>query len=137
MVDNRNPQELYNALESADMILLKKYLGKLDQLPIIDIPESISNIKTGSNVVLYHVDKLVYDNKENVHDKLTTVFSSLLSDKNNGLVMLIRGAKDHVDFYIGNTNRNINSYGAVPVKSLENTGRTLSSVLKGNFPGTK
>ena len=98
MVDFRNPQELYKALESADMILLKKYLGKLDQLPIIDIPESISNIKTGSNVVLYHVDKLVYDNKENVHDKLTTVFSSLLSDEDNGLVMLIRGAKDHVDF---------------------------------------
>lgn len=68
MVDFRNPQELYNALESADMILLKKYLGKLDQLPIIDIPENISNIKTGSNVVLYHVDKLVYDN--NVADHL-------------------------------------------------------------------
>ena len=136
MVDNRNPQELYNAFESADMILLKKYLGKLDQLPIINIPESISKIKTGSNVVLYHVDKLVYDTKENVHDKLTTVFSSLLSDEDNGLVMLIRGAKDHVDFYIGNTNRNINTYGAAPVKSLENAGRTLSSVLKGNFPGT-
>ena len=42
MVDFRNPQELYNALESADMILLKKYLGKLDQFPIIDIPERIS-----------------------------------------------------------------------------------------------
>ena len=86
--------------------------------------------------MLYHVDKLVYDKKENIHDKLTTVFSSLLSDENNGLVMLIRGSRDHVDFYIGNVTRNI-SNGVAPAKTIENAGKTLTGVLKGNFPGTE
>lgn len=136
-MDERNQQDLYNTFESADTILLKKYVNNLDKFPIINPGKSITDIKVGSNATLYHIDKLVYDKKENIHDKLTTVFSSLLSDENNGLIMLIKGAKDHVDFYLGNVSRNVNSDGVVPAKVIENTGKTLSSVLKGNFPGTE
>lgn len=136
MEDIRSQQDLYNAFESADMILMKKYIDNIDQFPIIEPGSGITSIKVGSNAVLYHVDKLVYDKKENIHDKLTTVFSSLLSDDNNGLVMIIKGEKDHVDFYIGNVSRNINN-GKIPAKYIENTGKTLSSILKGNFPGTE
>ena len=128
-------QDLDAAFENADLILMKRYISELSKMPIVVPVEKITNIEIGSNVVLYHVDKLVYDNKENVHDKLTTVFSSLLSDDHNGLIMLIRGENDHIDFYVGNT-RNTNRDGKVPVRSLENTGRTLASIIKGNFPGT-
>ena len=135
-MEERNQQDLYSAFESADTILLKKYVDNLDQFPIIAPGEDVLNIKVGSNAVLYHVDKLVYDRKENVHDKLTTVFSSLLSDENNGLLMLIRGKTDHVDFYIGNVTRKM-SDGKPVTKAIENTGKTLTGVLKGNFPGTE
>lgn len=135
-MEERNQQDLYSAFESADTILLKKYVDNLDQFPIIAPGEDVLNIKVGSNAVLYHVDKLVYDRKENVHDKLTTVFSSLLSDENNGLLMLIRGKTDHVDFYIGNVTRKM-SDGKPVTKTIENTGKTLTGVLKGNFPGTE
>lgn len=135
-MDERNKQDLYNAFESADTILMKKYVDNIDQFPIIEPGEDIKNIKIGSNAALYHVDKLVYDKKENVHDKLTTVFSSLLSDENNALVMLISGKRDHVDFYIGNAYRNIKDK-TILSKTIENAGKTLTGVLKGNFPGTE
>lgn len=136
-MDERNQQDLYNTFESADTILLKKYVNELYKYPIIEPGKNITDIKVGTNAALYHIDKLVYDKKENIHDKLTTVFSSLLSDDNNGLIMIIKGLKDHVDFYIGNVSRDINDDGVVPARIVENAGRTLSSVLKGNFPGTE
>ena len=135
-MEDRNQQDLYNAFESADTILLKKYVDNLNKFPIVVPNDELLSIKVGSNAVLYHIDKLVYDKNENIHDKLTTVFSSLLSDSNNGLIMLIRGTHDHVDLYMGNVSRNIID-GVVPAKNLENTGKTLASVFKGNFPGTE
>ena len=79
-MDERNQQDLYNTFESADTILLKKYVNELYKYPIIEPGKSITDIKVGTNAILYHIDKLVYDKKENIHDKLTTVFSSLLSE---------------------------------------------------------
>ena len=66
-----------------------------------------------------------------------TVYTSLLSDEKISLVMIIKGAKTHVDLYLGAVSRNINEKGGVPVKALENAGKTLASVLKGNFAGTE
>lgn len=132
-MDERNQQDLYDAFESADTILMKKYVDNLDKYPIIIPGKEIKDIAVGSNAVLYHVDKIVYDKNENVHDKLTTVFSSLLSNENNGLIMIIRGFADHVDFYIGSVIKN-----AILEKALvDNAGNTLKGVLEGNFPGTK
>lgn len=137
MIDERKKADLYNAFENADTILLKKYVSTLNKLSMIEVSESISNIKVGSNACLYHVDKIVYDKDENIHDKLMTVYTSLLSDEKTSLVMIIKGAKTHVDLYLGAVSRNINEQGGVPVKALENAGKTLASVLKGNFAGTE
>lgn len=137
MIDERKKADLYNAFENADTILLKKYVSTLNKLSTIEVSESITNIKVGSNACLYHVDKIVYDKDENIHDKLMTVYTSLLSDKKTSLVMIIKGAKTHVDLYLGAVSRNINEQGGVPVKALENAGKTLASVLKGNFAGTE
>lgn len=137
MIDERKKADLYNAFENADTILLKKYVSTLNKLSMIEVSESITNIKVGSNACLYHVDKIVYDKDENIHDKLMTVYTSLLSDEKTSLVMIIKGAKTHVDLYLGAVSRNINEQGGVPVKVLENAGKTLASVLKGNFAGTE
>ena len=137
MIDERKKADLYNAFENADTILLKKYVSTLNKLSMIEVNESITNIEVGSNACLYHVDKIVYDKDENIHDKLMTVYTSLLSDEKISLVMIIKGAKTHVDLYLGAVSRNINEKGGVPVKALENAGKTLASVLKGNFAGTE
>ena len=111
MTDERMKADLYNAFDNADTILLKKYVGTLNSLPMIEAGEAITRIQTGSNACLYHVDKIVYDKDENIHDKLMTVYTSLLSDEKNSLVMIMKGAKTHVDLYLGAVSRNVNEEG--------------------------
>ena len=137
MLDQRKKADLYNAFENADTILLKKYVSSLDELPLIEVNEAITNIRVGSNACLYHVDKIVYDKNENIHDKLTTAYTSLISDESTSLVMIIKGEKTQVDLYLGAVSRRVNEMGGVPTKTLENAGRTLANVLKGNFAGTE
>lgn len=137
MVDERKRQDLYNAFEDADTILLKKYVTTLDKCNIIPVDERITRIPVGSNVCLYHVDKIVYDKDENIQDKLTTVFTSLISDRRNSLVILLKGTPKQVDLYIGAIYREANEEGRVSSSSLENAGKTLSNVISGNFPGTE
>ena len=62
-------QDIDATFENADLILKKRYISELSKMPIIVPAERITNVEIGSNVVLYHVDKLGYDNKENVHYK--------------------------------------------------------------------
>ncbi|MEY8356766.1 DUF87 domain-containing protein [Lachnospiraceae bacterium 54-53] len=137
MVDERKKQDLYNVFENADTILQKKYVSKLDELPVVEVGKEITNIKVGSNICLYHIDKIVYDESENIHDKLTTVYSSLFANEESALVLIVKGSKEHVDLYLGAVSRKVNDQGSIPVKSLENSGKTLSSVMQGNFPGTE
>ena len=137
MLDQRKKADLYNAFENADTILLKKYVSELDELPLIEVNEAITNIRVGSNACLYHVDKIVYDKNENIHDKLTTAYTSLISDEATSLVMIIKGGKTQVDLYLGAVSRRVNDMGGVPTKTLENAGKTLANVLKGNFAGTE
>ncbi len=136
MEDERKRADLYNAFENADTILLKKYVNDLDQLPMIEVGDDITKIKVGSNACLYHVDKIVYDKNENIHDKLMTVYTSLTSSEKISLIMIIRGLKTHVDLYLGAVGRNI-SEGSTPPKVLDNAGKSLVGVLKGNFAGTE
>ena len=71
-------EELYTAFESADTIVLKKYVNALEKLSVYDSNiEPIKQIQLGGNICLYHIEKIVYDAKENIHDKLTTIYSSL------------------------------------------------------------
>ena len=137
MTDERMKADLYNAFDNADTILLKKYVGTLNSLPMIEAGEAITRIQTGSNACLYHVDKIVYDKDENIHDKLMTVYTSLLSDEKNSLVMIMKGAKTHVDLYLGAVSRNVNEEGGIPAKSHVNAGKTLANVLRGYFPGSE
>lgn len=137
MKDERVKEDLYNAFDNADTILLKKYVGTLGGLPMIEAGEAITKIRTGSNACLYHVDKIVYDKDENIHDKLMTVYTSLLSDEKNSLVMILKGCKTHVDLYLGAAVRNVNEEGGIPDKSIDNAGKTLVNVLRGNFPGSQ
>lgn len=137
MTDERKKQDLYNAFENADTILLKKYVSNLDSLPLVQADEAITNIKVGSNACLYHIDKLVYDKAENIHDKLMTVYTSLFSDEETALIMILKGMKTHVDLYLGVASRHVSEKGGVSPIKLSNGGKALSDVLKGNFAGTQ
>ena len=145
----KNPlvlDDLYAAFEAADNIILKKYVADLSDAPCIEMSEESKTLKIGSNVALYRVAKVVYDKNENVRDKLTTIYSTIFSLKNCGLVMLINGHKEHVDVFLGVVNRNLIEhlekdntfkYFAVDDSELTDSGKVLENSFLGNFPGTE
>lgn len=137
-LDIRNIEDLYAAFRAADHILLKKYIGILRNAPINSVPPAIKNIAYGDNLCLYHIDKIVYDTNENIQDKLTTVYSSLLAHPDNSLIMLVQGKASSVDLYMGIATRGLRSdNNKISTKSLSNAGNALKLVMEGNFPGTK
>lgn len=93
----KNPQvmeDLYAAFHAADNIVLKKYVTSLSEAPCIEMSDTLKQIEIGSDVTLYRVGRIVYDKNENIQDKLTTVYSTIFSLKNCGLVMLVHGSRD-------------------------------------------
>ena len=139
----KNPldvKELYSAFEAADSIVLKKYISKLSGTNCIPIRDELKTIDVGDNVYLYRVGKIIYDKSENIQDKLTTVYSSILSLECCGLVMLINGNKNNAELFVGVVSRNYNSVNSKLVvigKELSNQGKTLKNAFQGNFPGTE
>lgn len=137
-IDKRNQQELYNAFINADTLIQKKYVAKLDSLPVIDCSEAISKLQIGDNVQLYQINKIVYDKDESVLDKLTTVYMALTADTNAALILLLNGTETGVNLYIGVADRNITESGKVfDNNQIKKYGNILEGVLKGNFPGTE
>lgn len=138
--------DLYAAFEAADNIVMKKYVSKLANSPCIEMADDLKKIGIGENVSLYRVAKIVYDKNENIQDKLTTVYSTIFSLDNCGLIMLIDGHKSYVDLYVGvvtrnfvshkDENGNIKSLSIIDKKLVEN-GKVLSNAFLGNFPGTE
>ena len=106
----KNPlvlDDLYSAFSAADQIVLKKYLYKLSDASCLEMDKDLQSIKVGGNVSLYRVAQIVYDKNENIQDKLTTVYSSILSLGNYGIVMLVNGHKESVDLFLGVVTRNL------------------------------
>ena len=142
--------DLYAAFRAANSIVLKKYVANLSNAPCIEMSKELQSITPGSNVSMYRVAKVVYDKNENIRDKLTTVYSTMFSMENCGLVMLINGHKSYVDLFVGVVTRKVipvtNDEQEIQPKKiklivnsaeLNDTGNVLRSALVGNFPGTE
>lgn len=102
-----NMDELYAAFRDADHIILKKYVNNLSDARCIEMEKELKSIAIGSNAALYRVSKIVYDKNENIQDKLTTVYSTIFSLRNCGIVMLLDGHSDDVDLFVGTVTRKV------------------------------
>ena len=138
--------DLYAAFTAVDNIVLKKYITKLSDAPCIEMSDDLKSIGAGDNVSLYRVAKVIYDKHENVQDKLTTIYSTIFSLRNYGLIMLIKGHKEYVDLFIGVVTRNMLAhtgedgnieYLSTIEKDLVDNGKVLRNAFLGNFPGTE
>lgn len=146
-VHAKNPQvmeDLYAAFHAADNVILKKYVTKLSNAPCIEMSNELKQIEIGSNVRLYRVERIVYDKNENIQDKLTTVYSTIFSLENCGLIMMIHGSENEAELYLGVVVRDFNAYqnedGGVELsvvgKKRSDYGRVLMNTFEGNFPGS-
>lgn len=138
--------DLYAAFTAVDNIVLKKYITKLSDAPCIEMPDDLKSISIGENVALYRIAKVIYDKHENIQDKLTTIYSTIFSLRNYGLIMLINGHKEYVDLFVGVVTRNmlahVNEDGEIErlstvEKELLDSGKVLKNAFLGNFPGTE
>ena len=138
--------DLYAAFEAADSIVLKKYIAKLSSAPCIELSDDLKKIPVGENAYLYKISNVIFDKNENTQDKLTTVYSTIFSLENYGLIMLINGHKDSVDLYVGVVTRNVISHlnddgtlnhFSVVDRDLNDNGKVLRNAFIGNFPGTE
>lgn len=134
--------DLYAAFTAADNVIMKKYIAKLSDAPCIEMADDLKSINVGDNVSLYRIAKVIYDKHENVQDKLTTIYSTVFSLRNCGLVMLINGYKEYVDLFVGVVSRNTQVHYktkklTIGDKELSNNGRVLRNAFLGNFPGTE
>ncbi|MBR2969035.1 MAG: DUF87 domain-containing protein, partial [Clostridia bacterium] len=109
-------------IEIANRFVKRTYLNDLNEYDVVPLEE---HQKKFQSIRLYHIKKLVYDKSEKVNDKLISVFNSVQNTKSN-VVMILRGTKNCVDFYIG-------------VQSLREIGiadKVFHKSMMGNFPGS-
>lgn len=136
-------KKLEEAIKAADNILLKKYVSNLSLCKCKKVNDDFEKIAPGENVLFYRVENIVYDKNENIQDKLITVYSTVSSLDNCGLVMILNADEKGVKIYFGIVNRTLevcvdenNKEGKVGNEdTLNNNGNALENSFKGNFPG--
>ncbi len=107
----------------ADAFINKNYLYHLCDCKVIPVPDEM----TAGNIRLYKVERLTFDDKEDVNEKLVSVYSAL-QEVRSSAVVIIDGKTDGIDFYIG--------IRAEKVRDARIGGEILVKSIKGNFPGT-
>jgi len=120
--EQKQLQVLSNGLITADKFINKNYLINIAEQNVVMLSE---NEKNTSAIRLFQIDKLVYDKKENVNDKLISVYSAL-QNVDSAALLIINGTGKEVVFYVG-------------VRSNDNAA-TASKILEksflGNFSGS-
>ncbi len=117
-----NVEELMaKGMELVDLFVNKNYMIDIDKCLPIPLEE---NEKTFSVMSLFRIDKIVYDLKENINDKLVSVYSAL-SNFGSSALLVISSDETGVSFYLGTRDAN----------SPEVAKEKKKKSLKGNFPG--
>ena len=120
--EQRNQELLEAGLATADLYISRNYLIDLAQKPVMPVKDEVCS---DTFLRFYHIERFVYDKKENVNDKMISVYSALHELKGTA-ILLVHGNKEKIDYYLG-------------VRSSDKAalcGEVLSKGLMGNFPGS-
>lgn len=108
-------------LKLVDLFVNKNYLIDVDECIPIPLDESEQTFEYMS---LFQIDKIVFDENENINDKLVSVYSALSSFGSSAL-LIIDSNKTGVRFFLGTRDKR-DPYVAKKI---------LQKSLHGNFPG--
>ncbi|WP_195514090.1 ATP-binding protein [Turicibacter sanguinis] len=114
------------ASKLVDDIILKKYLHKLTDLEIVPLDD---NFKKISDIRLFKITEMVYQNNEYSTYKFASVFNAV-QNLNCGVFIIAHSNGRKTDFYMGV--RSLDDKRTT--KSLKDT---LRNALSGQFPGVK
>lgn len=117
---------LGHCLNIIDDEVMKGYVTKIDQLPIIQLDdETVSNLH---DIHFFKISELVYQENEFSVAKLAMVFHTL-SNKPCTLVLMLKSNGEQTDFYLGVRPNGENSAGTL--------FQMLKQSLMGFFPGSR
>ena len=111
-----------NEIAFATQFITKNYLNYLSEYEVIPLDERQKRFLT---IRLYRLEKIVYDKKENINDKLVSVYNAIQSLRST-VVLVIRGMVDSTEIYMG-----IQSNMEVGIAE-----KVFSQGFLGNFPGS-
>ena len=113
-----------NALNLVDDVVLKSYLKRMDSMDIASMPEAEG---VDSSIVLFKINKMVYEEDEFATEKFISAISSM-SFADCSVFLVIDGYRDKTDFYLGVKNND-------PKRTTASVADTFKSSLVGQFPG--
>ena len=113
-----------NALNLVDDVVLKSYLKRLDSMDIASMPEAEG---VDYSIVLFKINRMVYEEDEFATDKFISAISSM-SYADCSVFLVIDGYRDKTDFYLGVKNND-------PKRTTASVADTFKSSLVGQFPG--
>lgn len=113
-----------NALNLVDDVVLKSYLKRLDSMDIASMPETEG---VDSSIVLFKINRMVYEEDEFATDKFISAISSM-SFADCSVFLVIDGYRDKTDFYLGVKNND-------PKRTTASVADTFKSSIMGQFPG--
>lgn len=113
-----------NALNLVDDVVLKSYLKRLDSMDIASMPEAEG---VDYSIVLFKINRMVYEEDEFATDKFISAISSM-SFADCSVFLVIDGYRDKTDFYLGVKNND-------PKRTTASVADTFKSSLVGQFPG--
>lgn len=111
-----------NALSVVDDIVLKSYLSRLSDMELVEMPNMSTN-----GIVLFKVNKMVYEKDEYATDKFISAISAM-TYTSSSIFLIVDGHISHTDFYLGircDDKEREDSYIA----------ETFKSAFSGQFPG--
>ena len=119
-------ENLRNCLKIIDDEVMKGYVTRLDQLPIITQEKEI--YENLNKIHFFKISEIVYQEDEFSVDKLAMVFHAL-SNKPCTLVFMLRSDGEKTDFYLGARPNDNRSAGTL--------FQMLKQTLLGFFPGSR
>lgn len=118
-----------SALQVVDDIVLKNYVQRLHDFPIIPLDKETKEANLSENVRLFKITEMVYEKDEFATYKFASVFNAL-STANCAVFILIDSDGEKTDFYMG-------IRAADPELTPNTLKDTLKNAMAGQFPGIK
>lgn len=117
--------QIIDKLNSAAQFIDKNYLNDLSEYSALPLE---THLKKYNLSRLFHIQKIVYDKKEDINGKLISVFHSVMPFCKS-IVLLLSGQKESVNLYLG--------IRASQISNAAISGDVLKDSFLGNFPGSK
>ena len=114
-----------NAMQLVDDIVLKNYLTQLSAMYIVPIPDDLNT----NEVILFKINKMVYEKDEYATDKFISVVSAM-TYTHSSIYLIVDGHKNTTDFYLGIKCED-------EQRGSSSVAETFKNAILGQFPGAE